>query len=217
LEDFKKFARRIFRFYPGWVTGIALPSALSAAMSNRFPVAYSLFAVTLLWAESWWFVSDRLLKARDKSRILPKKHRRMASDALFSLMRRQQRRYLWLKWGVALGIAGLVSAGLGATAKWDYEWELAQNFGFLTPAGEPDPPLVCANRSIPKDFIRAYAGGNIYAGPETSTFIPISIGGYKPLQIRKENGGLLISGEIYSTDGDLAHIDKNRGKYRIRL
>ena len=50
----------------------------------------------------------------------------------------------------------------------------------------------------------------MYAGPESSVFIPISIGGYKPLEIRRENGGLLISGEIYSADGDLAHIDNTQ-------
>lgn len=56
--------------------------------------------------------------------------------------------------------------------------------------------------------IRVYAAGGLFWTDNTS-FTLIQIAGHSLLSADIKNGELEISGDIYSPDGDLVHIDRN--------
>jgi hypothetical protein len=177
-------------------------------MSNRFPAAYVLFAICLVWAEGMWFVSDRLLKAKVKSITPPRRSRRLSPEILASRLKQQRRKYRLQKWGISTVLFAGACVCIAYTARWNYEWELQQTFGLLTPANDPNPPDPCGFPP-PANAIKVYAGGGLFWS-NSDDFALLTIRGQKILSASIKGGAMAVSGDVYSPDGDLVHIDQNR-------
>lgn len=207
LRTLRQMLRRMFRFRPLEFVLFLLAAALGAAMSNHFYWAYCLMAICLLWAESWWFVSDHLLNARRDRDRLPRRHQRLAVEVLAKQMKRQVRKYRIIKWGVALLLLFFGAVGGAKNARMKYKWDLQQTFGLLAPAHDDDPKNPCNATPGDTDF-RIYAGGNLIYSRGTD--IPLlTIDGTEVLSASLNGSSMSISGDIYGPDGDLAHIDRN--------
>lgn len=203
--------KKVFHFHPGLIIGTTLPLGFGMAFVNRFPEAYLLFSVCLVCAAGLWLTSDSLLKAKAKSEKLPAKRNRFSQEEIARIMRHKKNRHRLRKWGGCTAIAALGIVCFATTARWNYEWELEQTFGVLTPADDPTPePMSCLGslQQPSPSAIRVYAGGGLFwSDGKTLTLVRIHD---KPMlsgTLIKES--LVISGDIYTPDGDLVHIDQN--------
>lgn len=201
--------KKVFRFHPGWVIGTALSLGFTMALANRFPDAYILFALCLIWAEGMWLTSDYLFKARVKSEKPPAKRRRFSDDEIAAIMCHKRGKYRFQKWGWCAGIAALALACFAFVARRNYEWDLQQNFGVLTPAHDPMPPVPCRFIQPTPSAIRVYAGGGLF-WTNSDHFSLVSVGGRPIIFAGLQDGKMEISGDVYSPDGDLVHIDGNK-------
>lgn len=188
------------------------------AFGNRFPWAYLLFALCLVWSEGLWLTSDTLLELKKKSQKFPAKRKRLSDEETTAIMRHKRRQYRFKKWGWCAGIAVIGIACIAVVAQWNYQWELQQTFGLLTPADDPLPPSPCNNMPISPDDVRLYGGDSMAAFPPNKSSFLISVGGYKPLWMTSTpKGDISISGDIYGADGDIAHIEDNHFQLSSRL
>jgi len=205
MREIKKLVRP--PHYLTWFS-LLLATGMGMAWVNRFPEAYALFAVWFVWSLMLWITSDYLYRARGRSEKLPAKRKQLSQEKITEIMHSKSRTYRITKWSGIAGIALLWTVCILVIARWNYSWELQQNFGVLTPADDPMPPVPSACSQPEPGSLRFYGGGGL-VWTTKSKMILVEIRGTPLLSESIQNGHLEVSGDIYTSDGDLVHISKN--------
>lgn len=204
--------KKVFRCsgWTGWLT-LAIATAVGMAWANRFVGAYVLLILCLVWVEGLWLTSNSLSSAKVRSEKLPAKRKRFSDEEIAVIMRDRRRRFWIKKWGGFAGFAFAAFVFFAVFAQWNYQWELQQNFGVLTPAHDPMPPVSesCRFNQPPPSAIRVYAGGSLF-WTNSDHFSLVSVGGRPIIFAGLQKGKMEISGDVYSPDEDVVHIDGNK-------
>jgi len=205
-----------------WVTGLAM-IALALALASlemefgtAFVLAYIFLVAALVWSLGYWLTSDELRKRNpDTSKG---SRRRQAGP-------KQQRNYLYWKWGVSGAIFILFIISIRWVSQVKYQIELASPHGWLIPDSEPTPsggPCGPAPRDALMLFIGQWA---VIA--RTFPHVLLRVDYTDIIVLYKKDGGLLdrlsaafsgrrylgsvaLSMDVLSADQKLvARIDKN--------
>lgn len=145
--------------HTSWVIALAGGAALTAALADKFELAYTFILICGVYSVGCWLSSDALEQKRPRSSlVLP--------DA--TLYVPSGRRYmLWKAIPTLLMIAFFAGCGY-FVHRLQWVWELEQYEGWLYPANDPDPP--CSTRfPVPEGATALYLGNSrLVAGADVT-------------------------------------------------
>jgi hypothetical protein len=206
-----KKARKVLRFYPEIVLPILATTGLSLALEGHHRVADLLFLISTFWGIGLWAISDQVANAKAKSRRRPERRATLSAEQISEVMLRKRREYRTFLWRLIIPIALLGALAIGTSEYFEYQWELRQNFGELKPARDPmpPPPSACSGEDIPKDETRIYGGDSIAIVNPSLSYSLVKIGGEPIIWMNTTPKGILVSGNLYTPDGNLVNLDNN--------
>jgi len=192
----------------GWVPASLIPLGATMIGLHRFSLAYISIGVAMLWLILLWEYSDKVYKQLLNSNKAEMRSRSTKPQHI-QRYRHERRRLLILRVGGI--IAGLsISAPLLFYVHFEEnDYEFHQTFGILTPASDPMPENPCRDSDPPSSAIRVYAAGGM-DWSDKSRFALVEIGNQDVLSVEREGDRISISGDIYTSDGDAVHIERNQ-------